>query len=355
MTMKNRATTSFLCVTVLFVLAPAALLASDPPHWSSTDPEGITIDCSSACHTGHQALGGTLTQAAGNVNLCQSCHNTTGLADALPLNDIDKAMPGTSGTSHGFDVPAVNATYGTVVPSHTGMSQRVMGGNIVCSTCHNQHQSSSLNGGRVRISPPRKILDNGGTGTVTSGGTYTDTVSAWYTVKITTAGDVATARFQYKRYTEDAGWTAWSSDIVPGTDVALDNGVTVTFSGGGDTYALDDMWELYAGFPFLRKPLDNAAGTELFCRDCHTGWVWSPAEVQTHDPGVRKGHPTGMGLGGGAFDRTAPLDANGAAQGGGGEDANPTNDLKLYGGTVQCLTCHGVHFADSNSQTVDGQ
>lgn len=350
--MTNRATTFFLWG---LVLAPVLALASDPPHWSSTSPEGITIDCSSACHTGHQALGGTLTQAADNVNLCQSCHNTSGLADTLPLNDVDKAMPGTSGTSHGFDVPAVNATYGTVVPSHTGMSQRVMGGNVVCSTCHNQHQSSAANGGRARISPPKKILDNGGTGTLTSGGTYTDTASAWYTVKITTAGDVATARFQYKRYTEAAGWTAWSSDIVPGTDVALDNGVVVTFSGGASTYALDDMWELYAGFPFLRKPLDNAAGTELFCRDCHTSFVWSPAQVQTHDVGVKKGHPTGIALGGGAFDRAAPLDANGAAQGGGGEDTNPTNDLKLYGGTVQCLTCHGVHFADSNSQTVDGQ
>ena len=38
----------------------------------------------------------------------------------------------------------------------------------------------------------------------------------------------------------------------------------------------------------------------------------------------------------------------------GANNANPTNDLRLdSGGRVQCLSCHGVHYADSNTQTVD--
>jgi len=35
-------------------------------------------------------------------------------------------------------------------------------------------------------------------------------------------------------------------------------------------------------------------------------------------------------------------------------DGNPSNDLAFDGsGNVQCLSCHGVHYADSNTLTVD--
>jgi hypothetical protein len=183
---------------------------------------------------------------------------------------------------------------------------------------------------------------------VTSGGTFAGTVGVWYAVKITTANSM----FQWRKYTEAGDWTAWSADTALGTDVALDDGITVTFGAG--THAFDELWDFYVGFPFLRTALDsgdNTAGAK-FCRDCHRDFVWNPADVQAHTPGVRKGHPVGMPLGGGLYDRGAPLEANGGAA---GTDGNATNDLKLVGGNVQCLTCHGVHFADSNSQTVDGQ
>ncbi|MHB0972196.1 MAG: hypothetical protein ACYC60_20805, partial [Thermoanaerobaculia bacterium] len=67
-----------------------------------------------------------------------------------------------------------------------------------------------------------------------------------------------------------------------------------------------------------------------------------------------KSHPVGVALNanGGGYDRATPLDANGLVQGGAG-DGNPTNDLTLAGSTVQCLTCHGIHHADSNTQTPD--
>ena len=55
------------------------------------------------------------------------------------------------------------------------------------------------------------------------------------------------------------------------------------------------------------------------------------------------------------YDRATPLDGNGADQGAAGADSNPTNDLPLDGsGNVQCLSCHAVHYADSNTLTVDG-
>ena len=71
--------------------------------------------------------------------------------------------------------------------------------------------------------------------------------------------------------------------------------------------------------------------------------------------GAMKSHPVGVTLNanGRGYDRGVPLDGNGGDQGVSG-DSNSTNDLKLdAGGRVQCLTCHGVHGADSNTQTVD--
>src|SRR3990170_4386376 len=134
----------------LLLLSPGVVLATDPPHRSSVN---MTIDCTSACHLTHAAPGGNLTQSAGNVNLCQSCHNSSGLASALSINNSDKAVPGSLGTSHAFDVAAVNATYATTTPSNTEMQKRVMNAKIVCSTCHDQHSATSSDAGRPRISP----------------------------------------------------------------------------------------------------------------------------------------------------------------------------------------------------------
>jgi len=49
------------------------------------------------------------------------------------------------------------------------------------------------------------------------------------------------------------------------------------------------------------------------------------------------------------YDRAAPLDGDGGV-----DDGNDSNDLVLDGVLVQCLSCHGVHFVDSNTLTVDG-
>jgi hypothetical protein len=64
-------------------------------------------------------------------------------------------------------------------------------------------------------------------------------------------------------------------------------------------------------------------------------------------------HPVGDTLNANGLDtdRAAILDVNGSAQGSG--DSNDTNNLNLEGSVVRCTTCHAVHGADSNSQTVD--
>ena len=70
-----------------------------------------------------------------------------------------------------------------------------------------------------------------------------------------------------------------------------------------------------------------------------------------------KSHPVGVTLNanGEDYDRTIPRDGNGADQDSLDADANPTNDLTFDSeNRVQCLTCHGVHYVDSNTITVDG-
>ncbi len=154
-----------------------------------------------------------------------------------------------------------------------------------------------------------------------------------------------------------------------GLPVTLDSGVEVVFTGpaAGD-FVVGEQWELFGTWPFLRATLDSGDinAVEKFCRDCHRSWVMTHdtdlvagGGVETWD-GNFKSHPVGVGLNANLrdYDRTQPLDGNGVAQSAGASpdvDSNASNDLALdSAGNVQCLTCHSVHYADSNTKTVDG-
>ncbi|MFQ5771109.1 MAG: cytochrome c3 family protein, partial [bacterium] len=113
----------------------SSLLAADAPHW------GNGIDCGS-CHVTHQSPDAQLTNVEGNANLCMSCHNPAGLASNKPFTNADRAEPGISGTSHAWEVPANNTTHGAELPTEPEMALRIYDGNIVCSTCHNQHKQT---------------------------------------------------------------------------------------------------------------------------------------------------------------------------------------------------------------------
>lgn len=333
-------------VLVLQVALTERVGAQDPPHWESV---GMPLDCTSQCHTLHQALGENLTSAATNANLCLSCHNPSGLASDLPLSSADKAIPGISGSSHAFEVPGTNATYGAQLPLDTEMSLRTPGGEIICSTCHNQHRAEATFGGESRVGAPKRLTALGSTGALTAGGTFTGAEGVWYLVEITVAGNENNASFHYSK---DNGISFFPEQSV-GTGVGLDSGVTVSFGAG--SYEVGERWEFSAAWPFLRAALDAAGAGSVLCRDCHRSWEMDHTAVETWD-GAPKSHPVGVGLNanGRGYDRTVPLDGNGAAQGSAGVDANPTNDLLLdASGHVQCLTCHGVHYVDSNTLTVD--
>lgn len=107
----------------------------------ASDPHGTVC---SQCHINHTSPGGQLTAVLGNANLCISCHNPAGSASPKPFANADKAIPGTSGTSHAWDKNAVNATYQTNTPTNAEMLSRINSGQIVCSTCHNQHSQTYI-------------------------------------------------------------------------------------------------------------------------------------------------------------------------------------------------------------------
>lgn len=338
-------------LAVALVVSAGRAPAADPPHWSSASIPQTAISCTRGCHETHQATGGTLTLYAGNVALCQSCHVAGGLASALPLNKADAAVPGQSGSSHNFAMPAVNPSYGAQAPLDTQMTLRVMSGMVVCSTCHNPHSATSAKGGDPRIGTPKKITALGSTGTVGASGTFAGATGFWYLLEIQTPGASGAATF---RWSKDSGTSWMASNVATGAGVALDNGVTVGFGAGN--YVSGERWEFAASWPFLRVAADsgdNAAGTKL-CRDCHRAWAMDHNAVEVWD-GTRKSHPVGVALNvnGSGYDRATPLDANGAVQGSAGRDTNAGNDLKLDGTSrVQCLTCHAPHFAPSNSTAV---
>lgn len=347
----NRASRPPSVKVVILVIACAwsvVSVASDPPHWSSNS---ITISCSEPCHVAHQASGGSLGSAASNVNLCESCHGPGGLAGSLPINASDLAVPGNRGTSHAFGRAATNSDCGAKTPQNPELQVRIMGGNVVCSTCHNQHSAVATMRGTPRISSPEPLTSNGSTGTLSSGGTFSGSTGTWYHVKIVSAGTENSAEFQYRTSLAPNGWSSWTSSLAAGTEVNLSDGLTVTFGPGW--YELDEAWEFFASWPFLRVPLDagdNSSG-DAFCRDCHRDWAMDHIAVRTYSATMPRSHPVGVRLNanGRGYDRAVPLDANGAGQGASG-DGNPWNELRLdEAGLVQCWTCHGVHFMPSRS------
>ncbi len=107
--------------------------ATDYPH----NPEKL-IQCAS-CHRLHGAGGTRLTLVGGIVNLCQLCHNASGQAHQFTLDYGDQAVPGSSGSSHGFEKPASHPGYDASPPLDSNMNRNQENGNIVCTTCHNVH------------------------------------------------------------------------------------------------------------------------------------------------------------------------------------------------------------------------
>jgi len=360
MTARGR---SFVALVAFAATLAFLARAGDDPHGST-----FSVGCTS-CHATHKAAGGDLTSVAGNDNLCASCHNLSGLASSFPIETMLKAsLSSGTGSSHSWGVSATNGSAGAAPPANAAMSTRLASGNVVCSTCHNQHQNDAAavtaqTAGTQWARPlPAAHTQGTGTGSV-SFTTAAASAPKGYLIEIVeAAGAAGTARF---RLSNDGGtsWWGWSGSawvtyavgnarLTSASPVALNDGanVAVTFSG---TYVLGpppDRYRFHVGYPFLRVPLDSGNNTtgNRFCRDCHGAWTMDHAAVHTYD-GTVKQHPVGVVLNanGGGYDRANILDGNGAAQ---PADGNTSNDLKLApDGTIQCYTCHGMHHAPGST------
>jgi len=348
---------------LLVVLVVPSVHAGDEPH-SNT----FSVQCRS-CHSGHKAAGQSLTNTTSNESLCTSCHNLVGAAANYPMERMVKADPvNRSGTSHAWDVIVANPSTGAAAPSNPQMSVRLDAGKITCSVCHNQHGNNApaVAAGTAgsQQKPAMVKLAGGGTGTVASTATATANARAYVMEVVETAGATGTAKF---RLSNDGGasWFGWNGSTwvsyaangrLTAANVVLNDGASVAVQFTG-TFAIGDKFRFYVSYPFLRTATDagtNAAGSKL-CRDCHASWTMDHLGTRTWNGSMRS-HPVGVALNanGGGYDRVTALDANGAVQGSAGKDANATNDLRFAAdGTVQCLTCHGMHHADGNSTTID--
>lgn len=399
-------------LTIIFLAAGALQFlvsfseAIDWPH----NP-GNSVQCL-GCHKPHNGAGNNLTLAATNPLVCQQCHAPAGMASNFPMQDSDRAIPG-SGHSHQWSVNASNSTYGASAPPSTYSANAdtdqdtrldktdTSNPKIVCSTCHNQHDNSNK-WGRIHLSTvSRTDLLGGNAGTVTYSAIDHQSKATGYLVEIVVGGALGVATYRIKDGTlggdGNPKWFGWNGSAwvdyaanarATGTNQQLRDGANtlITFNTTTYSFAADQQFKFYIGYPFLRRTHDNGGGTPsnpeanatYFCRNCHSQRAQSHTDVETWTGDMRS-HPVGQALGsnGKGYDRAVPIDWNGQAQdtSANSPDGNWTNDLLLFPATtagssgasptaatkfgdpttgdVQCLTCHAPHFTDSNPRTVD--
>lgn len=354
-------------ITALLVICTYNLsLATDPPHNSNPNAD---VTCNS-CHQLHAAPGVSLMSDADNANLCMSCHKDTGDASGKPLTDAEQAVPGISGTNHRHDRsmkagdPPLNLAvgdnsniYGLVTTdeiSNPILKTKVTAFNnvVTCSVCHSVH--SQGNAAWDVFAGSYTGLRGGDFGTATGGG----------------LGSIE----------DNSKSTYWTNDVWQNFSVKMRSGTAANIGQirqitGNTTTQLT----VSSNFPAAVQPNDGyeiigrhfqriANDLNQICEDCHSYRVQTHTRVEGGDAGYPAdginvfSHPVGQALNAnaGGYDRAAPLDVNGVAQSGtrsatGGESPdNTTNNLVLDStNKVRCLTCHRVHFSDSNSLTVD--
>ena len=346
-----------LCVMIGlgFMLIPEPVWAVDPPHSGPKTPQ----DFCRACHVVHGAPGASLTSVAGNANLCISCHTIGGTASNKPFSGTMQAVPGVSGSSHRWDggMPAVSSpsnTYGLRAVSNVTSTiirnaLTLFGGISVCSVCHNPHSQASA--AWDIFAGPFTGLRGGDSGAASAAGTSTTIVDS-------TKASFWTAN-AWQNYFVKILSSATTSNVGQVRLISSNTTTRLTVSSAYPApIQAGDKYEIVG-----RHFQITADDVNQMCEDCHYYRVQNHSRIEGSDPSYPANgtnvfsHPVGQSLNanGKSYDRPAPLDANGAAQSGtrsavGGESPdNAANNLVMdSGNAVRCLTCHRVHYGDSN-------
>lgn len=376
---------SGLVVAVVLILI-SSVMAIDKQHGGSGN--GKCVDC----HTSTGALGPSKTKFL-NENLCYACHVQGGQGGMDPgrvgsnkqfyrcdqankVDDITCETHPTRFTSHSWD---------TFLPiTHNPNNTDGLRAVYSCSTGNPLHNTSSactaaggtwipMNSLLTRqLSKFGECRKNEGTGNIlycTTGNDAHNTRELCTAAGGTWVYSQATCETSANRTNFSARWKALGTCAVchnvhyhsrqPWNPFAQ---TYVTYSGGETTLGAGD------GRQFMR--MDNQ--TNQMCEECHY-WMKSgttyagttPTNVKVYD-GNKKSHPVNINLATIAANNpdeyfSVPVEPNWQPQTGtrysanGTGDTNPTNNLVLDAtGNIRCMTCHGIHYTDSNTSSVDG-
>ncbi|TAN45590.1 MAG: hypothetical protein EPN22_02190 [Nitrospirae bacterium] len=346
-------------------------MSAEPPH---NDENNVKCD---NCHTFSNAIGPSSTKYS-NDNLCYSCHvSPTGTASAKPFTSGAQAVPGVSGTSHKWsgNMPLVdnpNNAYGLRSADNLTFANGSLKKQLVkFGTCSNNVDNTS------------KIdcVNHGGTWTPMAtcsvchnihnhlGNTWTpDSSPLGFT---TSAVDNVTLNDSTKNW----GVNQWAggylmfnanfASIYP-TNAGLYRQITGNTATSLTVVGFPSA--IPSGYPYFisknRRFLRVTNANSEMCDDCHYYRTSTSGQTNVRTwTGNKLSHPVNVTLTVGATYNTTPLEpstASWAAQtgtryyGNGGTDNNSTNNMILDANNkIRCLTCHNVHYTDSDASTTD--
>ena len=384
---------------------PGAALASDPPHDVALLPN-VCRDC----HVIHGSTGPVLTSKADNQTLCLSCHSTQAEPTVAGWAASDQAVPGTSGTSHSWSGAAVAPHLGAALPASPALRNALTAGlaNLQCSTCHDQHSQAATPFDPTAPTAAGQLgrhlmrVANGASELCVdchaawnqasaSSGTYYQGAQATFgsaSAIVTGTGTSWTTQLAPGSLVKRQGDTAAAWTVVKNVDSNTQLTLVQSYKGTSGTNVPWDAARMLThpvGVPLpAADPMTRAAPVETTGAAQVAGfWGAATGGTTTSLTDGTKNFTGATGLwirfttganrnltrqitsvGGG--NTTVNFAAVGVAIAAGtryeiDRDGNLTNNLALVSGgaasfttgNVACLTCHEVHFGDSDATTYD--
>lgn len=210
------------------------------------------------------------------------------------------------------------------------------GNNYGCGVCHKSHQTLGTTGYNNLCTACHNPNDP------KAGGKpfyQADAASPFATVQSRYSGGILPGKI----YQSSHNWTG--SDVNPSVGSSAPTSMSVSNPNIQGTILCVRCHNVHGTResanntkPFLRGLNDN----DQMCKDCHKIRSTTSHMTGSHPVNVNYSSMTKIHVGGFQSD---PINAN---------PANPTSAMKLVNGSVQCTTCHAVHYSDSRSGTVDG-